>query len=426
MQAGSRASERETPRPSRGRPAHHPRRLPSPAPCAGARGGERNARRATGREHEPAATGRTDARGGERAGPGNAPTPERGPEAASSRRREDGRRGTGEGRGEERGTGEESGGRRGRHGGVVEKTRRSPTDRRALLHPAPPSTPDRPSDSLPPLTLSLSLTRSLSRRQGPTPRPPRSRETPPPRRATDAVRPGPPTHTRPPRARERARSAARPQPGGKRAAAGDAAASRGSPPGHASPGRGRARTTRPRPEPPAPTRRGEAAGAGTDPGRAARGAVEEAGRTSVAGTPPPPGAGGERRRNGRGPATPPPRAPAARARDRPRPPTPRGYAQRPLAARGRFPKGTDRGGQRPGARGQGPRRELSLPSLPSHGQRAPPVASARGGGGAPRLHLGGQRAPAALRGNPQPRHPGKARARAHTHATHARTPPGGD
>lgn len=87
---------------------------------------------------------------------------------------------------------------------------------------------------------------------------------------------------------------------------------------------------------------------------------------------------------------------------------PGGSAQRPLAARGRFPKG-DRP-RRP--RGQGlVASSLSLsPPFSSRSRAARPR-----GRGAPRLHLGGRRAPAALRANPQPRHPREgARARTHT------------
>lgn len=269
-----------------------------------------------------------------------------------------------------------------------------------------------------------------------------------PRRPTtdgwlEAGRPTPWSDTKTPRARGHEAPRGR-SPGGSARRRKDTAASRGPPPGHASPGRGHARDTasgraaRPdrarrclggrgaRKEPQAARR--TAAGSRPDTAATAAAALGARGKREAAAarTRPPDRyrAGSQPRGAGTRPDAPTP------------PPAKHTMPKRPLAARG----GSQRDG---GGQGQRPRREPSGPSLPSHGRRAPPqglaAAAARpqpthptvphalrqasgrrgqgvGGWGAGQirqeaegarqcLHLGGRRAHGGPARTPQPRHP---------------------
>lgn len=269
-----------------------------------------------------------------------------------------------------------------------------------------------------------------------------------PRRPTtdgwlEAGHPTPRSDTETPRARGHEAPRGR-SPGGSARRRKDTAASRGPPPGHASPGRGHARDT--------------ASGRAARPDRArrclgGRGARKEpqAARRTAAGSRPDTAAtaaaalGARGKREAAAARTRPPHR--HRAGSQPRgagtrpdaptpPPAKHTMPKRPLAARG----GSQRDG---GGQGQRPRREPSGPSLPSHGRRAPPqglaAAAARpqpthptvphalrqasgrrgqgvGGWGAGQirqeaegarqcLHLGGRRAHGGPARTPQPRHP---------------------
>ena len=270
-----------------------------------------------------------------------------------------------------------------------------------------------------------------------------------PRRPTtdgwlEAGRPTPWSDTKTPRARGHEAPRGH-SPGGSARRRKDTAASRGPPPGHASPGRGHARDT--------------ASGRAARPDRArrclgGRGARKEpqAARRTAAGSRPDTAAtaaaaalGARGKREAAAARTRPPDR--YRAGSQPRgagtrpdaptpPPAKHTMPKRPLAARG----GSQRDG---GGQGQRPRREPSGPSLPSHGRRAPPQglaaaaahpqpthptvphalrqASGRrgqgvGGWGAGQirqeaegarqcLHLGGRRAHGGPARTPQPRHP---------------------
>ena len=269
-----------------------------------------------------------------------------------------------------------------------------------------------------------------------------------PRRPTtdgwlEAGRPTPWSDTKTPRARGHEAPRGH-SPGGSARRRKDTAASRGPPPGHASPGRGHARDTasgraaRPdrarrclggrgaRKEPQAARR--TAAGSRPDTAATAAAALGARGKREAAAarTRPPDRyrAGSQPRGAGTRPDAPTP------------PPAKHTMPKRPLAARG----GSQRDG---GGQGQRPRREPSGPSLPSHGRRAPPQglaaaaahpqpthptvphalrqASGRrgqgvGGWGAGQirqeaegarqcLHLGGRRAHGGPARTPQPRHP---------------------
>lgn len=269
-----------------------------------------------------------------------------------------------------------------------------------------------------------------------------------PRRPTtdgwlEAGRPTPWSDTKTPRARGHEAPRGH-SPGGSARRRKDTAASRGPPPGHASPGCGHARDT--------------ASGRAARPDRArrclgGRGARKEpqAARRTAAGSRPDTAAtaaalGARGKREAAAARTRPPDR--YRAGSQPRgagtrpdaptpPPAKHTMPKRPLAARG----GSQRDG---GGQGQRPRREPSGPSLPSHGRRAPPqglaAAAARpqpthptvphalrqasgrrgqgvgGGWGAGQirqeaegarqcLHLGGRRAHGGPARTPQPRHP---------------------
>lgn len=271
-----------------------------------------------------------------------------------------------------------------------------------------------------------------------------------PRRPTtdgwlEAGRPTPWSDTKTPRARGHEAPRGH-SPGGSARRRKDTAASRGPPPGHASPGRGHARDT--------------ASGRAARPDRArrclgGRGARKEpqAARRTAAGSRPDTAAtaaaaalGARGKREAAAARTRPPDR--YRAGSQPRgagtrpdaptpPPAKHTMPKRPLAARG----GSQRDG---GGQGQRPRREPSGPSLPSHGRRAPPprprsrrrpppanpphrptrapsseraAGAGRGGGwgagqirqeaeGARQcLHLGGRRAHGGPARTPQPRHP---------------------
>lgn len=270
-----------------------------------------------------------------------------------------------------------------------------------------------------------------------------------PRRPTtdgwlEAGRPTPWSDTKTPRARGHEAPRGH-SPGGSARRRKDTAASRGPPPGHASPGRGHARDTasgraaRPdrarrclggrgaRKEPQAARR--TAAGSRPDTAATAAAALGARGKREAAAarTRPPDRyrAGSQPRGAGTRPDAPTP------------PPAKHTMPKRPLAARG----GSQRDG---GGQGQRPRREPSGPSLPSHGRRAPPprprsrrrpppanpphrptrapsseraAGAGRGGGwgagqirqeaeGARQcLHLGGRRAHGGPARTPQPRHP---------------------
>ena len=270
-----------------------------------------------------------------------------------------------------------------------------------------------------------------------------------PRRPTtdgwlEAGRPTPWSDTKTPRARGHEAPRGH-SPGGSARRRKDTAASRGPPPGHASPGRGHARDT--------------ASGRAARPDRArrclgGRGARKEpqAARRTAAGSRPDTAAtaaaalGARGKREAAAARTRPPHRHRAGSQPcgagtRPDAPTPppakHTMPKRPLAARG----GSQRDG---GGQGQRPRREPSGPSLPSHGRRAPPqglaAAAARpqpthptvphalrqasgrrgqgvgGGWGAGQirqeaegarqcLHLGGRRAHGGPARTPQPRHP---------------------
>ena len=197
-----------------------------------------------------------------------------------------------------------------------------------------------------------------------------------PRRPTtdgwlEAGRPTPWSDTKTPRARGHEAPRGH-SPGGSARRRKDTAASRGPPPGHASPGRGHARDT--------------ASGRAARPDRArrclgGRGARKEpqAARRTAAGSRPDTAAtaaalGARGKREAAAARTRPPDR--YRAGSQPRgagtrpdaptpPPAKHTMPKRPLAARG----GSQRDG---GGQGQRPRREPSGPSLPSHGRRAPP------------------------------------------------------
>lgn len=198
-----------------------------------------------------------------------------------------------------------------------------------------------------------------------------------PRRPTtdgwlEAGHPTPRSDTETPRARGHEAPRGR-SPGGSARRRKDTAASRGPPPGHASPGRGHARDTasgraaRPdrarrclggrgaRKEPQAARR--TAAGSRPDTAATAAAALGARGKREAAAarTRPPDRyrAGSQPRGAGTRPDAPTP------------PPAKHTMPKRPLAARG----GSQRDG---GGQGQRPRREPSGPSLPSHGRRAPP------------------------------------------------------
>ena len=198
-----------------------------------------------------------------------------------------------------------------------------------------------------------------------------------PRRPTtdgwlEAGRPTPWSDTKTPRARGHEAPRGH-SPGGSARRRKDTAASRGPPPGHASPGRGHARDTasgraaRPdrarrclggrgaRKEPQAARR--TAAGSRPDTAATAAAALGARGKREAAAarTRPPDRyrAGSQPRGAGTRPDAPTP------------PPAKHTMPKRPLAARG----GSQRDG---GGQGQRPRREPSGPSLPSHGRRAPP------------------------------------------------------
>lgn len=258
-------------------------------------------------------------------------------------------------------------------------------------------------------------------------------ETPKPRRATDAPRnplpyplpPPPPPQAAPSRSggSNRGTATARGESAQRRA---DAAASRGSPPGHASPGRGRTHGLGLGREPPVPTGReprGVGRGAGTDRGRAAgkEGTAEAGGAAGPAGRREAPPAKGRTVNDG-GPKTRPhttphhPRGPPPATRHETIPNTPdtprANTTQRPLAARGSSRRGR-RQPRRPGASA----RAQIPPSLLPTG-RAPPPPATEAGGGDTVSALRGTEGPAALRGHPQPRNP-----RGGVHMTH--THPGG-
>lgn len=198
-----------------------------------------------------------------------------------------------------------------------------------------------------------------------------------PRRPTtdgwlEAGHPTPRSDTETPRARGHEAPRGH-SPGGSARRRKDTAASRGPPPGHASPGRGHARDTasgraaRPdrarrclggrgaRKEPQAARR--TAAGSRPDTAATAAAALGARGKREAAAarTRPPDRyrAGSQPRGAGTRPDAPTP------------PPAKHTMPKRPLAARG----GSQRDG---GGQGQRPRREPSGPSLPSHGRRAPP------------------------------------------------------
>ena len=385
---------------------------PHPLKRGGGAGGGRQKGTQTGGgtgKHEPAGTG-TGGRGGARQGkahnddqaerphrPGGTHAPRRGGQAQE----------------------EEEGGRRG-----------SNEKKNPAVAPRPPGAPGGP----PCLPLSPSTQ-------------PHARVRP--RRPTtdgwlEAGRPTPWSDTKTPRARGHEAPRGR-SPGGSARRRKDTAASRGPPPGHASPGRGHARDT--------------ASGRAAHPDRArrclgGRGARKEpqAARRTAAGSRPDTAAtaaaaalGARGKREAAAARTRPPDR--YRAGSQPRgagtrpdaptpPPAKHTMPKRPLAARG----GSQRDG---GGQGQRPRREPSGPSLPSHGRRAPPQglaaaaahpqpthptvphalrqASGRrgqgvGGWGAGQirqeaegarqcLHLGGRRAHGGPARTPQPRHP---------------------
>ncbi|XDA69624.1 hypothetical protein R6Z07_000006 [Ovis aries] len=233
-----------------------------------------------------------------------------------------------------------------------------------------------------------------------------------PERATDAPRapylPRPPPPPPPPPSRRELRGASRGTAtargeGAQRRA--DAAASRGSPPRHASPGRGRARALGLGREPPVPTGR-EPRGVwpGSGHGPRTHGGGEGTAGVGERGAP----AGRTGRRDPTPATTTGPHPRHRVARDRPRPPTHPGGSntQRPLAARGRAPRGEDRPQKARRARGGGASARAHGPLLPSRGRHLP--HGHRAFGGTPCLHLGGRRARRALRGQPPAAHPGGA------------------
>ena len=220
----------------------------------------------------------------------------------------------------------------------------------------------------------------------------RTQRAPPPD-IPSAPPPPPPTtpSRRERRGANRGTAAARGESAQRRA---DAAASRGSPPGHASPGRGRARGLGPGREPPVPTGREPRGGGGrreaghgprTHGGKGTAGVRRRrvGGRAGRA-----PGntaaEGGTANDGGPEDATPPhpppPRAPAAWRETIPSPRHPRGSdTRRPLAARGSSQRGeTDPGGPgRPGASAG-----ALVPFSPLAGDVPP---GHRGGGGGRRV-----------------------------------------
>ena len=364
--------------------------------------------------------GRTD--GAESAGGGGREThgTERAAEAASSRR--GGRETTGVGVGgrerrRRRRSGQERAARAGVEGEAVgEKTRRSPPDRRALL-PRPTTISHTLSRFSPPLSPSVSVSPPLNAANAT--QPPRSRGDGPATTSDGRRRAPPPTTDR------------RPPPAGRLGERARSAERRGRSPGgsarrQATPRRpaGRRRGTHPRGAaaharlglgPRRPPRHGEARRRGRARTPDARVGAPRGGRgggPDVAGTPP--GAGGVRRRNGRGPTTTAAAAGPGREGAGPSPPTdtPGVNAQRPLAARGRFPKG-DRP-RRP--RGQGLVASSLSPSLFPLAGSAPPWP----GGAASALR--GTEGPGGPASKPPAAPPPGRRARARRHAH----PGGGD
>lgn len=231
-----------------------------------------------------------------------------------------------------------------------------------------------------------------------------ARPLPPPPLTT--LPPPPPPSRRELRGANRGTAAARGESAQRRA---DAAASRGSPPGHASPGRGRARGLGLGREPPVPTGREPRGGreAGTGRGHTAGKAPQGEGggrRAAPAGRrqTPPPRAG--RRTTADRRARPHPRhhrgPPPGGARPSPAPRHPRGGdTRRPLAARGSSRRG-DRPHRPRQARGLG---ASSRPLFSPLAGDVPPATEA--GGGTPCLHLGGRRAQRPCEDSPQPRAP---------------------
>ena len=209
----------------------------------------------------------------------------------------------------------------------------------------------------------------------------------------------------------------------------DAAASRGSPPGHASPGRGCAHGLGLGREPPVPTGGGESGGgreAGSDRGRAAgkegtaeacggggrvaRGAGRTPGDTARRGQ------DGEttadRRRDPTQPtpptAGPPPPPRGARPSPNPRQPTPRAnnHPETACGARKLSKVGdTDHGRPVASARAQIP---FSSPHRQGPHYSPTPATEAGGGGGTPCLHLGGRRAQRPCEDTPSHATPGEA------------------
>ena len=223
--------------------------------------------------------------------------------------------------------------------------------------------------------------------------------TPPPPLTT--LPPPPPPSRRELRGANRGTAAARGESAQRRA---DAAASRGSPPGHASPGRGRARGLGLGREPPVPTGREPRGGreAGTGRGHTAGKAPQGEGggrRAAPAGRrqTPPPRAG--RRTTADRRARPHPRhhrgPPPGGARPSPAPRHPRGGdTRRPLAARGSSRRG-DRPHRPRQARGLG---ASSRPLFSPLAGDVPPATEAGGGDAVSALR--GTEGPEALRGQP--------------------------
>lgn len=271
-----------------------------------------------------------------------------------------------------------------------------------------------------------------------------------PRRPTtdgwlEAGRPTPWSDTKTPRARGHEAPRGH-SPGGSARRRKDTAASRGPPPGHASPGRGHARDTASgRAARPDRARRclGGGAGRGRNPRRRG-GPRQGAGRTPPPPPPPPRwgrAANGRRRRPGLDPPTDIARAPsrAARGLGPTPPPHPRRNTPCPKdrLRREEAPKGTAAakanglgagplvrlfpltGGARPPKASQPPPPAPSQPTPPSHTRsvkRAGGGGRAWGGWGAGQirqeaegarqcLHLGGRRAHGGPARTPQPRHP---------------------
>ncbi|XP_017900864.1 PREDICTED: collagen alpha-1(III) chain-like, partial [Capra hircus] len=234
----------------------------------------------------------------------------------------------------------------------------------------------------------------------------RGRRSPNGRRTHRAapISPGPRHRPRPRGGSSGARTAARPQPGGRARSGGQtprrpAGRRRGTRPrgadAHADPASGANR----------PSRRGESRG-GAWPG-SGHGPRTHGGRGRHRGRG---GGGGAGRadRKTRPPPPPPPRGPRHPvARDRPRPPTPPPGAATPRGRLRREEALPEGGRPTPeGPAGQGPRRELAVPFSLLAGGSLP--RGRRAFGGTPCLHLGGRRARRALRGQPPAAHPGGA------------------